>query len=143
MGAKSVWKENAQKRVSFAIDNASRITNILKLTNTLGFQILSNMSIDHQILTVKIVSTASSFIDDSGSTKHMTDNQTCCPISIEKYMGSSSVLGRMINFAQFLVLEEILVQGNIMINRVYYVEGLNQNLFSVGQFCDVDLEVAF
>ncbi|GJU12400.1 retrovirus-related pol polyprotein from transposon TNT 1-94 [Tanacetum coccineum] len=30
-----------------------------------------------------------------------------------------------------------------MINRVYYVEGLNHNLFSVGQFCDADLEVAF
>nr|GEX20132.1 hypothetical protein [Tanacetum cinerariifolium] len=29
-----------------------------------------------------------------------------------------------------------------MINRVYYVEGLNHNLFSVGQFCDADLEVA-
>nr|GEX89300.1 retrotransposon protein, putative, unclassified [Tanacetum cinerariifolium] len=36
-----------------------------------------------------------------------------------------------------------LVQGNVMINRVYYVEGLNHNLFSVGQFCDADLEVAF
>nr|GFB48923.1 hypothetical protein [Tanacetum cinerariifolium] len=33
-----------------------------------------------------------------------------------------------------------LVQGNVTINRVYYVEGLNQNLFSVGQFCDADLE---
>nr|GEY27045.1 hypothetical protein [Tanacetum cinerariifolium] len=43
---------------------------------------------------------------------------------------------------QFLVME-ILVQGNVTINRVYYVEGLNHNLFSVGQFCDVDLEVAF
>nr|GFA06688.1 retrovirus-related Pol polyprotein from transposon TNT 1-94 [Tanacetum cinerariifolium] len=29
-----------------------------------------------------------------------------------------------------------------MINRVYYVEGLNHNLFSIGQFCDADLEVA-
>nr|GFA57468.1 integrase, catalytic region, zinc finger, CCHC-type, peptidase aspartic, catalytic [Tanacetum cinerariifolium] len=27
--------------------------------------------------------------------------------------------------------------------RVYYVEGLNHNLFFVGQFCDADLEVAF
>ncbi|GJR04858.1 retrovirus-related pol polyprotein from transposon TNT 1-94 [Tanacetum coccineum] len=36
-----------------------------------------------------------------------------------------------------------LVQGNITINRVYYVKGLNHNLFSVGQFCDSDLEVAF
>ncbi|GJU03404.1 retrovirus-related pol polyprotein from transposon TNT 1-94 [Tanacetum coccineum] len=26
---------------------------------------------------------------------------------------------------------------------VYYIEGLGHNLFSVGQFCDVDLEVAF
>ncbi|GKD78905.1 hypothetical protein Tco_1341526, partial [Tanacetum coccineum] len=26
---------------------------------------------------------------------------------------------------------------------VYYVEGLGHNLFSVGQFCDADLEVAF
>nr|GEV22001.1 retrovirus-related Pol polyprotein from transposon TNT 1-94 [Tanacetum cinerariifolium] len=33
-----------------------------------------------------------------------------------------------------------LVQGNVTINRVYYVEGLNHNLFSVGQFCDADLE---
>ncbi|GKB43503.1 retrovirus-related pol polyprotein from transposon TNT 1-94 [Tanacetum coccineum] len=36
-----------------------------------------------------------------------------------------------------------LVQGNITINRVYYVEGLNHNLFLVGQLCDSDLEVAF
>ncbi|GJZ37054.1 retrovirus-related pol polyprotein from transposon TNT 1-94 [Tanacetum coccineum] len=33
--------------------------------------------------------------------------------------------------------------GNILISRVYYVEGLGHNLFSVGQFCDSDLEVAF
>nr|GEV58444.1 reverse transcriptase domain-containing protein [Tanacetum cinerariifolium] len=36
-----------------------------------------------------------------------------------------------------------LVQGNVTINRVYYIKGLNHNLFSVGQFCDADLEVAF
>ncbi|GKB61063.1 retrovirus-related pol polyprotein from transposon TNT 1-94 [Tanacetum coccineum] len=36
-----------------------------------------------------------------------------------------------------------LVQGNITIKMVYYVEGLNHNLFSVGQFRDADLEVAF
>ncbi|GKA34901.1 hypothetical protein Tco_0721330 [Tanacetum coccineum] len=30
--------------------------------------------------------------------------------------------------------------GNIIISRVYYVEGLGHNLFSVGQFCDADLE---
>nr|GEU88847.1 hypothetical protein [Tanacetum cinerariifolium] len=36
-----------------------------------------------------------------------------------------------------------LVQGVVTIKRVYYVEGLNHNLFFVGQFCDADLEVAF
>ncbi|GJY29253.1 retrovirus-related pol polyprotein from transposon TNT 1-94 [Tanacetum coccineum] len=33
--------------------------------------------------------------------------------------------------------------GNVTISRVYYIEGLGHNLFSVGQFCDSDLEVAF
>ncbi|GJS22759.1 retrovirus-related pol polyprotein from transposon TNT 1-94 [Tanacetum coccineum] len=33
--------------------------------------------------------------------------------------------------------------GNVMISRVYYVEGLGHNLFSVRQFCDSNLEVAF
>ncbi|GJW94482.1 hypothetical protein Tco_0174154 [Tanacetum coccineum] len=32
---------------------------------------------------------------------------------------------------------------NVTISRVYYVEGLRHNLFSVGQFCDSNLEVAF
>nr|GEU84338.1 integrase, catalytic region, zinc finger, CCHC-type, peptidase aspartic, catalytic [Tanacetum cinerariifolium] len=36
-----------------------------------------------------------------------------------------------------------LVQGNVTINRVYYVKGLNHTLFLVGQFCDANLEVAF
>nr|GFA61462.1 putative ribonuclease H-like domain-containing protein [Tanacetum cinerariifolium] len=35
------------------------------------------------------------------------------------------------------------VVGESVISRVYYVEGLGHNLFSVGQFCDSDLEVAF
>ncbi|GJX87200.1 retrovirus-related pol polyprotein from transposon TNT 1-94 [Tanacetum coccineum] len=32
---------------------------------------------------------------------------------------------------------------NVTIKMVYYVKGLNHNLFFVGQFCDADLEVAF
>ncbi|GJV18541.1 hypothetical protein Tco_1367561 [Tanacetum coccineum] len=35
------------------------------------------------------------------------------------------------------------VVGDSVISRVYYMEGLGHNLFSVGQFCDSDLEVAF
>ncbi|GJX50967.1 retrovirus-related pol polyprotein from transposon TNT 1-94 [Tanacetum coccineum] len=35
------------------------------------------------------------------------------------------------------------VIGDSVISRVYYDKGLRHNLFSVGQFCDLDLEVAF
>ncbi|GJW29908.1 retrovirus-related pol polyprotein from transposon TNT 1-94 [Tanacetum coccineum] len=33
--------------------------------------------------------------------------------------------------------------GNVTISRVYYVEGLGHNLFSIRKFCDLNLEVAF
>ncbi|GJZ11088.1 hypothetical protein Tco_0545847, partial [Tanacetum coccineum] len=33
--------------------------------------------------------------------------------------------------------------GNVRILKVYYVEGLGHNLFSIGQFCDTNLKVAF
>nr|GFA94785.1 integrase, catalytic region, zinc finger, CCHC-type, peptidase aspartic, catalytic [Tanacetum cinerariifolium] len=33
--------------------------------------------------------------------------------------------------------------GNILITRVYFVKGLGHNLYSIGQFCDSNLEVAF
>ncbi|GJW10538.1 hypothetical protein Tco_1576365 [Tanacetum coccineum] len=80
------------------------------------------------------------FIVDSGCTKHMTGNLKLLCNFIEKYLGT-------IRFGndQFAPIHGYgdLVQGNITIRRVYYVEGLNHNLFSVGQFCDADLEVAF
>nr|GEX17941.1 putative ribonuclease H-like domain-containing protein [Tanacetum cinerariifolium] len=35
------------------------------------------------------------------------------------------------------------VIGSMTIKKVYYVEGLGHNLFSIGQFCDKGLELAF
>nr|GFC16444.1 integrase, catalytic region, zinc finger, CCHC-type, peptidase aspartic, catalytic [Tanacetum cinerariifolium] len=46
------------------------------------------------------------------------------------------------HFAAILGYEDYMI-GDSVISRVYYVEGLGHNLFSVGQFCDSDLEVAF
>ncbi|GJW20700.1 retrovirus-related pol polyprotein from transposon TNT 1-94 [Tanacetum coccineum] len=80
------------------------------------------------------------FSVDSGCTKHMTSNLTLLCNFVEKYLGT--VRFGNDQFAPILGYGD-LVQGNITINRVYYVEGLNHNLFSVGQFCDADLEVAF
>ncbi|GJT14060.1 retrovirus-related pol polyprotein from transposon TNT 1-94 [Tanacetum coccineum] len=39
--------------------------------------------------------------------------------------------------------DPVVLIGNVTISRVYYVEGLGHNLFSVGQLCDSNLEVAF
>nr|GEV73489.1 Gag-Pol polyprotein [Tanacetum cinerariifolium] len=80
------------------------------------------------------------FIVDSRYTKHMTGNLKLLCNFVKKYL--SIVRFGNDQFAPILGYRD-LVQGNITINRVYYVEGLNHNLFSVGQFCDADLEVAF
>ncbi|GJV72981.1 retrovirus-related pol polyprotein from transposon TNT 1-94 [Tanacetum coccineum] len=79
------------------------------------------------------------FIVDSGCTKHMTGNLSLLCNFVEKYLGTVHFGNDQ--FAPILGYGD-LVQGNITIKRVYYVEGLNHNLFSVGQFCDADLEVA-
>nr|GEU72177.1 hypothetical protein [Tanacetum cinerariifolium] len=80
------------------------------------------------------------FIVDSGSTKHMTSNLKLLCNFVEKFL--RTVCFGNDKFAPILGYGD-LVQGNVTINRVYYVKGLNYNLFSVGQFCDADLEVAF
>ncbi|GKD37819.1 retrovirus-related pol polyprotein from transposon TNT 1-94 [Tanacetum coccineum] len=80
------------------------------------------------------------FIVDSGCSKHMTGNLKLLTNFVEKFLGTVKFGNDQI--APILGYGD-LVQGTITIKRVYYVEGLNHNLFSVGQFCDADLEVAF
>nr|GFC74759.1 ribonuclease H-like domain-containing protein [Tanacetum cinerariifolium] len=46
------------------------------------------------------------------------------------------------HFGAIMGYEDYVV-GESVISRVYYMEGLGYNLFSVRQFCDSDLEVAF
>nr|GEZ00448.1 retrovirus-related Pol polyprotein from transposon TNT 1-94 [Tanacetum cinerariifolium] len=80
------------------------------------------------------------FIIDSGCSKHMTGNLKLLINFVEKFMGT--VKFRNDQIAPILGYRD-LVQGAVMIKKVYYVEGLNHNLFSVGKFCDADLEVTF
>nr|GEZ58182.1 hypothetical protein [Tanacetum cinerariifolium] len=80
------------------------------------------------------------FIIDSGCSKHMTGNLKLLINFVEKFLGTMKFGNDQI--APILGYGD-LVQRAITIKRVYYVEGLNHNLFSIGQFCDADLEVAF
>ncbi|GJS55405.1 retrovirus-related pol polyprotein from transposon TNT 1-94 [Tanacetum coccineum] len=72
--------------------------------------------------------------------KHMTGNRSKLMNFVEKFIGSvrfgNDHLGAIMGYGDY-------VMGDSVISRVYYVEGLGHNLFSVGQFCDSDLEVAF
>nr|GFA69856.1 integrase, catalytic region, zinc finger, CCHC-type, peptidase aspartic, catalytic [Tanacetum cinerariifolium] len=80
------------------------------------------------------------FIIDSRCSKHMTRNLKLLINFVEKFLGT-------VKFGNDQIVPILgygdLVQGAVTIKRVYYVEGLNHNFFSVGQFCDADLEVAF
>nr|GEX90778.1 retrovirus-related Pol polyprotein from transposon TNT 1-94 [Tanacetum cinerariifolium] len=73
-------------------------------------------------------------------TKHMTSNLKLLCNFVEKFLGTVHFGNDQ--FAPIIGYGD-LVQSNVTINRFYYVEGLNHNLFSVGQFFDADLEVAF
>ncbi|GJZ69626.1 retrovirus-related pol polyprotein from transposon TNT 1-94 [Tanacetum coccineum] len=90
-----IRKDVVSTSISPTIDVVSRISNVLKISNSLG----SNLS--------NVPSSSNSLADYTTHPVHYLN------------------------------------QGNVTIRRVYYVEGLNHNLFSVGQFCDADLEVAF
>ncbi|GKA35097.1 retrovirus-related pol polyprotein from transposon TNT 1-94, partial [Tanacetum coccineum] len=77
---------------------------------------------------------------DSECFKHMTENLSQLINFISKFLGTvkfgNDHIAKIMGYRDYQM-------GNVTISRVYYVEGLGHNLFSVGQFCDSDLEVAF
>ncbi|GJV06785.1 retrovirus-related pol polyprotein from transposon TNT 1-94 [Tanacetum coccineum] len=77
---------------------------------------------------------------DSGCSKHMTGDRSRLRNFMKKFIGTvrfgNDHFGAIMGYGDYVI-------GDSVISRVYYVEGLGHNLFSVGQFCDSDLEVAF
>ncbi|GKC42140.1 retrovirus-related pol polyprotein from transposon TNT 1-94 [Tanacetum coccineum] len=70
----------------------------------------------------------------------MTENRSQLINFVSKFLGT--VRFGNDHIAKIMGYEDYQM-GNITISRVYYVERLSHNLFSVGQFCDSNLEVAF
>ena len=77
---------------------------------------------------------------DSGCSKHMTGDRSRLKNFMKKFIGAvrfgNDHVGAIMGYGDYVI-------GESVMSRVYYVEGLGHNLFSVGQFCDSDLEVAF
>ncbi|GJW04874.1 hypothetical protein Tco_1563730 [Tanacetum coccineum] len=95
---------------------------------------ITTLSARHKVVQIVL------WIVDSGCSKHMTGDRSLLKNFVEKFMGT--VRFGNDHFAAITGYGDY-VQGNITVCHVYYVEGPGHNLFSVGQLCDGDLEVAF
>nr|GEW36125.1 hypothetical protein [Tanacetum cinerariifolium] len=77
---------------------------------------------------------------DSGCSKHMTEDRSQLTNFVNKFLGTVKFgddhVAKIMGYGDYQI-------GNVTISRVYFIEGLKQNLLFVGQFCDSDLEVAF
>ncbi|GKC84969.1 hypothetical protein Tco_1140686 [Tanacetum coccineum] len=77
---------------------------------------------------------------DSGCSKHMTGDCSQLTNFVNKFLITfkfgNDHMAKILGYGDYQI-------GNVTILRVYNVEGLGHNLFSVGQFCDSNLEVAF
>nr|GFA17863.1 integrase, catalytic region, zinc finger, CCHC-type, peptidase aspartic, catalytic [Tanacetum cinerariifolium] len=76
---------------------------------------------------------------DSGCSKHMTGDRSQLINFVHKFLGTvkfgNNHVAKIMGYGDYKI-------GNVTISRVYFIEGLGHNLFSVGKFCDSDLEVA-
>nr|GEX80503.1 hypothetical protein [Tanacetum cinerariifolium] len=76
---------------------------------------------------------------DFGCSKHMTGDRSQLVNFVQKFLGTvkfgNDHVSKIICYGDYQI-------ENATISRVYYVEGLEHNLFSVGQFCDSDLEAS-
>nr|GEV31702.1 hypothetical protein [Tanacetum cinerariifolium] len=80
------------------------------------------------------------WIIDSGCSKHMTGNRVLLTNFVEKFLGTVHFGSN--DFAVIAGYGDVFI-GSMTIKKVYSVEGLGHNLFSVAQFYDKGLEVAF
>nr|GEU36898.1 reverse transcriptase domain-containing protein [Tanacetum cinerariifolium] len=80
------------------------------------------------------------WIIDLGCSKYMMGNRAPLTNFVEKFLGTARIGNN--DFMMIASYGDVVI-GSMMIKKVYYVEGLGNNLFSVGQFYDKGLEVAF
>nr|GFC12676.1 integrase, catalytic region, zinc finger, CCHC-type, peptidase aspartic, catalytic [Tanacetum cinerariifolium] len=77
---------------------------------------------------------------DSGCSKHMIEDRSQLINFVQKFLGTAKFgndhVAKIMGYGDYKI-------RNVTILRVYFVQGLGHNLFSMGQFCDSELEVAF
>nr|GFA09794.1 integrase, catalytic region, zinc finger, CCHC-type, peptidase aspartic, catalytic [Tanacetum cinerariifolium] len=123
---------------SISVSHTQTKTIIASLQNELQSNIYKNAKLRTQLF--KKVSDQKDNTQDTSCSKQMTGNLKLLINFVWKFMGT--VRFRNDHVAAILGFGD-LQWGNILITMVYFIEGLGHNFFSVGQFCDCDLEAVF
>nr|GEU82831.1 retrotransposon protein, putative, unclassified [Tanacetum cinerariifolium] len=96
--------------------------------------------VDSSISSTRVVIQIILLYLDSGCSEHMIEDRSRLRNFVKKFIGKfrfrNNHFGSIMGYGDYVI-------GNSVIFKVYYVEGLGHNLFSVRKFCDFDLEVAF
>ncbi|GJW67084.1 retrovirus-related pol polyprotein from transposon TNT 1-94 [Tanacetum coccineum] len=104
------------------------------------FTIIGNVCPLNRITTTAEVVQIVLWYLDSGCSKHMTGDRSQLINLVNTFFGTvkfgNDHVAKIFGYGDYQI-------GNVTISRVYYVEGLEHNLFSVRQFYDSNLEVSF
>nr|GEV94196.1 retrovirus-related Pol polyprotein from transposon TNT 1-94 [Tanacetum cinerariifolium] len=134
---KQTYKQLYDSIKSSCIQSKEQCDDLIKQVN-IKFAENSNLnaSLQERVLVAQIVL----WYLDSSCSMHMTGDRSRLTNFVNKFLGTDKFdndhVAKIMGYGDYKI-------GNVTISRVYFVEGLGHNLFSVGQFYDSDLEVAF
>nr|GEU96082.1 retrovirus-related Pol polyprotein from transposon TNT 1-94 [Tanacetum cinerariifolium] len=128
-----VKDERLLNPLNTSLDYACKITTTAKVPLRKPIPLESNTS---KPVVVQIVL----WYLDSGCSKHMIEDRSQLTNFVNKFLGTvkfdNDRVATIMGYSDYKI-------RNVTISRVYFVEGLGHNLFSIRQFCNLDLEVAF
>nr|GFD01449.1 integrase, catalytic region, zinc finger, CCHC-type, peptidase aspartic, catalytic [Tanacetum cinerariifolium] len=136
-----MWKPTGRHFTLYASSPLTRILEpideLVELTPSVSSN--ANLTIESSPSSLAVVQIVLWYLD-SGCSKRMTGDRKRLINFVEKFIGTvrfgNDQVAKIVGYGDYQM-------GETIISRVYYVEGLKHNLFSVGQFCDGGLEVAF
>ncbi|GJT19209.1 retrovirus-related pol polyprotein from transposon TNT 1-94 [Tanacetum coccineum] len=96
---------------------------------------VNKMKVEEHHRTNKSHLRTTNHVDSSSSSKRIIINLNSDSVC-QTFRFRNDHFGAIMGYGDYVI-------GESVISRVYYVEGLGHNLFSIGQFCDSDLEVVF
>nr|GEW14641.1 integrase, catalytic region, zinc finger, CCHC-type, peptidase aspartic, catalytic [Tanacetum cinerariifolium] len=128
-------EQNAMDKQCVDIERKNLLTkneNLIAdcLSNELLYSVINNVNTVIHVILLYL---------DLGCSKHMTGNRSRLKNFVKKFIRivrfGIDHFGAIIGYGDYMICDSVIF-------RVYYMKGLGHNLFSIGQFCDSDLEVA-